>query len=244
MELKDTLFASPMERTADFEFGEQTAQVFDNMLSRSVPFYDEVQCMIVEIIASLVGEEPLIYDLGCSTGTTLLMLAMRLKDKNIRLVGIDSSLPMLKRAREKFEQAGRSSMVTWKQHDLNEPLITDPADVFIMNLTLQFVRPLYREQLVANLYDALKPGGCFILVEKVTVDNSFLNRAYIEMYYEFKRRKGYSDLEIAKKREALENVLIPYRVTEDLELLTRCGFINPDTFFRWYNFAGFIGIKQ
>lgn len=244
MDSRDTLFASPMERTADFDFGEQTAQVFDNMLSRSVPFYDEVQCMMVELISGLVGDEPLIYDLGCSTGTTMLMLAMRLKDKKPHLVGVDSSLPMLERAQEKFEQAGHSSVVIWKQHDLNEPLTTDPADVFIMNLTLQFVRPLYREQLVATLYRNLKPGGCFVLVEKVTVENSLLNRTYIDMYYEFKRRKGYSDLEISKKREALENILIPFRASEDLELLSRCGFVNPDTFFRWYNFAGFIGIKQ
>lgn len=244
MDFKDALFASPIEKTADFNFGEQTARVFDDMLSRSVPFYAEVQRMIVEIVANLVGEEPHVYDLGCSTGTTLLALATRLKDKNLRLVGVDSSLPMLERAQRKFDEAEHSSTVVWKQQDLNEPLISDPVDVFIMNLTLQFVRPLYREQLVANLYRNLKPGGCFILVEKVTADNSLLNRAYIEMYHEFKRRNGYSDLEISKKREALENVLIPYRVTEDLELLSRCGFINPDTFFRWYNFAGFIGIKQ
>ena len=244
MYLKDAIFASPMERVADFDFGEQTAQVFDDMLSRSVPFYDEVQCMIVEIVAGIVGEGPLIYDLGCSTGTTLLMLASRLKGKNPRLVGLDSSLPMLARARMKFEQSEHSSMVTWQHQDLNEPLITDPADVFVMNLTLQFVRPLYREQLVANLHDKLKPGGCLILVEKIVADSSLLNRIYTEMYYAFKKRKGYSDLEIAQKREALENVLIPYRVTENLEMLKRCGFTNPDTFFRWYNFAGFIGIKN
>jgi tRNA (cmo5U34)-methyltransferase len=244
MALKDTLFASPIERSTDFNFGEQTAQVFDDMLSRSVPFYDEVQRMIVEIIVNVVGERPLIYDLGCSTGTTLLLLATRLQNKNPRLVGVDSSMPMLERAQQRFDQTERSTMVIWEQRDLNDGLITDPADVFIMNLTLQFIRPLYREQLVANLYHNLKPGGCFILVEKVTADNPLLNRAYIELYYEFKRRNGYSELEIAGKREALENVLIPYRVNEDLELLNRCGFINPDTFFRWYNFAGFIGIKQ
>lgn len=244
MNPKDTIFASPLERAADFDFGEQTAQVFDDMLSRSVPFYDEVQCMIVEIIASLVGEEPVIYDLGCSTGTTLLMLAIRLAGKNPHLVGIDSSLPMLERARMKFEGTPHSSVVTWQHLDLNKVMMSDPADVFVMNLTLQFVRPLYREQLVSNLYDKLKPGGCLILVEKIMADSSLLNRIYTEMYYALKKRKGYSDLEIGQKREALENVLIPYRITENLELLNRCGFINPDTFFRWFNFAGFIGIKH
>lgn len=243
MDSKDSIFASPMERAGDFDFGERTAQVFDDMLSRSVPFYDEVQCMIVEIIATLVGQEPLIYDLGCSTGATLLLLASRLRERNPRLVGIDSSPSMLDRARMKFKGREFSRAVTWEQGDLNERLVFDRADAFILNLTLQFIRPLYREPLVASLHDKLKSGGCLILVEKVVADNSLLNRIYIEKYHAFKKRKGYSDLEIAQKRESLENVLIPYRIVENLELLRRCGFVNPDTFFRWYNFAGFIGIK-
>jgi len=244
MDSKDSIFDSPMERARDFDFGEQTAEVFDDMLSRSVPFYDEVQCMIVEIIATLVGDEPLIYDLGCSTGTTLLMLASRLREKQPRLVGVDSSPSMLSRGRAKFERSEFSPQVTWEQCDLNESLFSEPADAFIMNLTLQFIRPLQREPLVARLYDKLKSGGSLILVEKVVADDSLLNRIYIEKYHAFKKRKGYSDLEIAQKRESLENVLIPYRISENLELLRRCGFVSPDTFFRWYNFAGFIGIKR
>jgi len=242
--VRDLNFAAPMKKALDFDFGEQTTQVFDDMLVRSVPFYDEIQHMIAEIVANLVEEKPVVYDLGCSTGTTLLMLATRLKNKNPRLVGLDQSVPMLNHARKRAEQAGLTSMITWQQHDLNEPLITDPSDAFIMNLSLQFIRPLNRERLVSNLYHSLKPRGCLILVEKIIPEDSLLNRTYIELYYGFKRRNGYSDLEIAQKREALENILIPYRVNENLELLNRCGFKAPDTFFRWLNFAGFIGIKQ
>jgi len=242
--VKDSNFAAPMKKAVDFDFGEQTTQVFDDMLVRSVPFYDEVQRMITEIVANLVKEKPVIYDLGCSTGTTLLMLAIRLKNTNPRLVGLDLSVPMLNHAREKAEQTGFTDVITWQQHDLNDPLTSDPADAFIMNLSLQFIRPLNRERLVSSLYQNLKPGGCLILVEKIMPEDSLLNRTYIELYYAFKRRKGYSDLEIAQKREALENILVPYRVNENLELLNRCGFKSPDTFFRWLNFAGFIGIKR
>lgn len=242
--MKDSNFAAPMKKAVDFDFGEQTTQVFDDMLVRSVPFYDEVQRMITEIVANLVEEKPVIYDLGCSTGTTLLMLATRLKNKNPRLVGLDLSVPMLNHARKKAEQTDFADVITWQQHDLNDPLTSDPADAFIMNLSLQFIRPLNRERLVSSLYQNLKPGGCLILVEKIMPEDSLLNRTYIELYYAFKRGKGYSDLEIAQKREALENILVPYRVNENLELLNRCGFKSPDTFFRWLNFAGFIGIKR
>lgn len=243
MNKKDKMFAFPIERATDFDFGEETAKVFDDMVSRSVPFYDEVQYMIGEIIANIIDQQPLIYDLGCSTGTTMVMLANRLKNRNPRIVGVDSSISMIEIAKKKFEKLKLSNIAQWKHQDLNEQLSTDPVDVFIMNLTLQFIRPLYREQLVLNLYNNLKPSGCLILVEKVTSDNSFLNRAYIEMYHAFKKRNGYSDLEIAQKREGLENILIPYRVNENLELLERCGFVSTDIFFRWFNFAGFIAIK-
>jgi tRNA (cmo5U34)-methyltransferase len=243
METKDVIFASPMERVSDFEFGEDVAEVFDDMLSRSVPFYDEVQCMIVEIIAGLTGRERVVYDLGCSTGTTLLLLARNLGGGSQRLIGVDSSLPMLERAQQKFKRAGLSGAATWVQHDLNQPLAMEPADAVIMNLTLQFIRPLYREQLILNINDCLRRGGCFILVEKVLADNSLLNRTYIDLYHRFKKRKGYSEMEIAQKREALENILVPYRLTENLELLRRGGFAEPEIFFRWYNFAGFVGVK-
>ena len=66
------------------------------------------------------------------------------------------------------------------------------------------------------------------------------NRLFIQHYHEFKERNGYSRLEIAQKREALENVLIPYRVAENRELLARCGFGQFDVFFKWYNFCGMV----
>ena len=47
-----------------------------------------------------------------------------------------------------------------------------------------------------------------------------------------------------RKREALENVLVPYRVDENVELLKRCGFTTVDTCFRWLNWAAFVAIKQ
>ncbi len=112
-----------------------------------------------------------------------------------------------------------------------------------MVLTLQFVRPLYRERLIRSIYDGLTENGCLILVEKVLGENSTFNRLFIKHYYEMKRRNGYSELEIAQKREALENVLIPYRLEENKELLRRAGFRHVDVFFKWYNFCAIIAMK-
>ena len=110
-------------------------------------------------------------------------------------------------------------------------------------LTLQFVRPLYRQRVIRSIYDGLTEKGALILVEKVLGENSDFNRLFIQHYYEMKRRNGYSDLEIAQKREALENILVPYRLEENKELLLEQGFRHVDVFFKWYNFCGMIAMK-
>jgi tRNA (cmo5U34)-methyltransferase len=116
--------------------------------------------------------------------------------------------------------------------------------VTVLNLTLQFIRPLYRDNLIRNIVSGLNDNGCLILVEKVLSDDTLLNRTFIKFYYDMKRRNGYTETEIAKKREALENVLIPYRMAENTELLKRNGFAEVDTFFKWYNFCGILAVKQ
>merc|ERR1712023_610055 len=127
--------------------------------------------------------------------------------------------------------------------DLNDGIQIDNASVVVLNLTLQFVRPLNRESLLRSIIEGLNPGGVLILVEKVLGSDALLNRLWIKLYYDMKKRNGYSETEIAKKREALENVLIPYRPDENIKILARNGLDNVDMFFKWYNFAGFLGVK-
>jgi len=110
--------------------------------------------------------------------------------------------------------------------------------------TLQFVRPLGRDNLIRWIYDALVDDGVLIVTEKILTNNGNMNRLFIDYYYEFKRRNGYSDTEIARKREALENVLIPYRLEENVDLFRRNGFEMVETFFQWFNFAGFLCVKK
>ncbi len=112
-----------------------------------------------------------------------------------------------------------------------------------MTLTLQFIRPLYRQKLIAQIAQGMNDQGCLIMVEKVLSRHSLLNRLFIKYYYGFKQRSGYSQLEIAQKREALENVLVPYRTEEDMELVLSNGFSQCEVFFKWYNFCGMVAVK-
>ena len=240
----DRLFAEPRRRVDDFDFGEATASVFDDMLDRSVPFYAEIQRMAAELAADYAQDGSSIWDLGCSTATSFLAIDRALAaDMNVRFVGLDSSPEMLARARAKLTDAGFARPFDLRVADLDEDLAIDDASVVLLVLTLQFVRPLHREGLVRSVYDGLRPGGCLLLVEKVLGENSTFNRLFIEHYHEFKRRRGYSDLEIAQKREALENVLVPYRLEENRQLLHKVGFREVDVFFKWYNFCAMVAMK-
>jgi tRNA (cmo5U34)-methyltransferase len=241
---RDQIFAEPAERIADFDFGKRTAEVFDDMLGRSVPFYAEIQRMIGELAADYAADGTSIYDLGCSTGTTILQIAENVpRERNIRYVGIDSSPEMLEIARTKLADPGFDRPFDLECADLNAGVRIDGASVVLLVLTLQFIRPLYRQRLIRSIHDGLTENGALILVEKVLGENSEFNRLFIEHYYEMKRENGYSDLEIAQKREALENILVPYRLEENKELLREQGFKHVDIFFKWYNFCAIIATK-
>jgi len=239
---KDKLFDNA-DHVTDFDFDSKVAKVFDDMLIRSVPFYIEVQRMFVELAAHFVQKDTCVYDLGCSTGTTIISLMKLLKDRSIKFVAVDKSKPMLDKTKKNVYSLGDKKRLKLVERDLNDGINVEDASVVMINWTLQFVRPLYRDTLMKQIYNGLVKDGIVIISEKTLVRPSLLNRLYIDFYYNFKRRNGYSNMEIAQKREALENVLIPYRIEENVELLERNGFKCVDVFFRWYNFACFVGIK-
>lgn len=238
---KDEVFRKPKE-AEDFKFGNTVVQVFDDMVTRSVPFYLEMQRMMTELANDFAMPGTRVYDLGCSTGTTLNNLD-KVLPQEIEFIGVDNSEEMLAKCRTNFEASGITRKYELQYADLNQGIKIENASVVVMCLTLQFIRPLHREKLVEEIYRQLNDNGCLILIEKVLGEDSLFNRQFIKYYYDFKRRNNYNDMEIAQKREALENVLIPYKLMENHELLIRCGFRHVETFFKWYNFCGMIAVK-
>jgi tRNA (cmo5U34)-methyltransferase len=237
----DRVFAEP-QATTDFKFDSRTAGVFDDMVGRSVPFYDEIQRMTTELAADFAVPGTNLYDLGCATGTTLAALEP-VVDPRVRFVGIDNSAQMLDKARTKLEALPSRRERSLVVGDLHDELHIENASVVILTLTLQFVRPLHRERVIQSIANGMNPQGALILVEKLTENDTLFNRLFIKYYYDMKRRHGYSDLEISQKREALENVLIPYHLEENEALVRRCGFTKFQVWFRWYNFCGMIAVK-
>ncbi|MGL4855117.1 MAG: carboxy-S-adenosyl-L-methionine synthase CmoA [Lentisphaeria bacterium] len=239
----DNLFAREAS-IRKFEFNKQVVAVFDDMVSRSVPFYNELQDCFVRFGKTFAQSNSNIYDLGCSTCTTLAYVASEVSDETIKFIGMDNSESMLAKSSEKLEQVGLSERFELQTVDLEGDFVIENASVVYLNWTLQFVRPLHRDHLIKKIYNGLRAGGVLVISEKVVVSDSMINGMYIDYYHDYKRSQHYSDAEIARKREALENVLIPYRVDENIELLKRAGFENIDIFFKWFNWAGFLAVKR
>lgn len=239
----DQIFKEPKLKSTDFKFDTAVVKVFDDMVVRSVPFYLEMQRMIAEIASEYAESGTSLYDLGCSTGTTFLSLNTVL-DPSIQFIGVDESDEMLEKCRKNLTTAGITRPFDLFRTDLNKKVEIQNASVVVMCLTLQFVRPINRLRLLDSVCNQLNPGGCLILIEKVLGEDSGFNRQFIKYYYDFKRRNNYAEMEIARKREALENVLIPYKLSEDIQLLKDAGFNSYETFFRWYNFAGMVALKN
>jgi len=226
----------------DWIFDKEIVNIFDDMVSRSVPFYPGMQNIFADIASKFYQPNTTIYDLGCATGTTMLNILSKINDKDIKIVGIDSSEAMLKKAEEKLKKVtNRYKLV---KADLNEDIKFEKASIIMLNWTLQFVRPMNRDALIKNIYEALGKDGILVISEKVLAKNSNLNRLYIDLYYAFKKDRGYTEPEILKKREELENVLIPYQIEENIKLLQRNGFKNPDVFFKYMNFVGIVAVKE
>ncbi len=233
-------------RAEDFAFDERVAKVFDDMVSRSVPFYNEVQRIQSDLVMDFLPEDSgVVCDLGCSTGTTIEHLTKHQKcPESARFTGYDNSESMLDKARDKLSGQIASGKVSLITADLSYLPQLPACNVAILNWTLQFVRPIGREQLLKSVYEALKPGGILLLSEKILVNDPVLNRLYIDHYLQFKvSQSSYTDIENQRKREALENVLVPYRLDENYALLERAGFGRIGTYFQWFNFACLIAVK-
>jgi tRNA (cmo5U34)-methyltransferase len=237
--MQDKVFSKPIKK--QFEFDEEVAAVFDDMLERSVPFYKESLKLSKYFALQRANavEDATIYDLGCSTASLLIAISKAL-ETDAHLIGIDNSHAMLQRARKKIDAFG--AKVSVEYGDILE-YDYEAADVFIANYTLQFVRPLVREELVKKIASALKKEGVFIFSEKLISHHPKLNKELISCYYAFKKEQGYSEYEIMQKREALENVLVPYSEEENIAMAKNAGFSHCEVIFRWANFATFIAIK-
>lgn len=238
----DNIYASPLARMVDFRFDERVADVFPDMIQRSVPGYGTLITNIGIIAGHYAQNGTDCFDLGCSLGAVTLSMRQRIKADHCRIIAIDNSAAMIERAQRIITEDNNRVPVVLKQEDIAESSITN-ASVVAMNFTLQFIDPALRDDLIKKIYAALQPGGVLIISEKLAFADQNSQQIQQQLHLDFKRANGYSDLEISQKRSALEKVLIPETAAAHHQRLQQAGFNQTEQWFQCFNFASFIAIK-
>lgn len=225
----------------EWEFDDQVAQGFDDHVRKSVPLYEEIQQMVVEMSEWFVRDNTVVYDLGSSTGQTLRLLREKhRRKKNVKFIGIESSASMIEVARSKCT----AKNVRFIHRDVRDIDSFDQPDLVTSLYTIQFLPLKHRKSLLKKIHEELSSGGVFIIVEKVCAENPFLEDMWLELYWDFKKRQGLSDRMILQKSRSLRGVLFPQTLSRNIDLLKSAGFSDIDVFVKWYNFAGIIAFKH
>lgn len=213
------------------------------MLERSIPHYSELQTMISGFVNKFYIKDTFIYDLGCSTGNTYFNLVNDVGFA-FNYVGIDNSDSMIQEFKKKLVPEPQDHILELVVHDLNKLIELKSSSVIILNLTLQFLDFKQRHLLLKNCFEKLVDGGVLLLIEKIKMPSDSFESLFTDIYYDFKEKNGYSREEINNKRKSLTTVLKPCTFKENEKLLSDAGFQTIESFFRWFNFAGFIAQKE
>ncbi|MFM7038928.1 MAG: carboxy-S-adenosyl-L-methionine synthase CmoA [Planctomycetaceae bacterium] len=239
---KDTLFAAPLSRIADFEFDDDVVRVFPDMISRSVPGYSSILAVIEQLAGRCVQPDTHVWDLGCSLGAATRLIRRR-SPPSATVHAVDSSDAMINRLQSLIRD-------TWEPGCPVEVHLADirslqihSASFVVLNLTLQFIPPSDREQLLTDIASGMLPGGTLLLAEKLCFDDPASQLLLTDLHHDFKRAHGYTELEIAQKRTSIENRLIPETLDTHIQRLRRAGFRSVVPWFQCFNFASVLAIR-
>lgn len=239
---KDTIFSTPIANIGDFTFDENVAEVFPDMIQRSIPGYSNILTAIGMLAERFVTADSLVYDLGCSRGAATLAARRNIHQPNVKIIGVDNSQPMVERCRQHINAYQSAIPVEILCDDIRQMEIKN-ASMVILNFTLQFLPPEDRAAFLAKIYQGLNPNGLLVLSEKFRFADDKMDQVLIDLHHQFKRANGYSELEVSQKRAALENVMRIDTVETHKVRLKNVGFSHVELWFQCFNFGSMIAIK-
>ncbi len=240
MSKSDNIYATPHSDLQRFAFDEQVVEVFPDMIQRSVPGYATIIAMTGVMAGRYAKDGSRCYDLGCSLGASSLAIARHTAGHGIQLIGVDNSPAMIERCHDFCQQSNVD--IELRCEGIQDTELSQ-ASVAVLNFTLQFIPEAERPALCQRIYNAMLPGGILILSEKIRFADAHLQELNTELHHSFKRANGYSEMEVAQKRSALENVLIPETLGQHQQRLKDCGFSSVDVWFQCFNFASMVAVK-
>ncbi|MDU6411433.1 MAG: carboxy-S-adenosyl-L-methionine synthase CmoA [Yersiniaceae bacterium] len=239
---RDTLFSAPIAKLGDWTFDERVAEVFPDMIQRSVPGYSNIISMIGMLAGRFVRPGSQVYDLGCSLGAATLSMRRNIEVPGCRIIAVDNSPAMVERCRRHIDAFRAETPVEVIEADIRDVPIEN-ASLVVLNFTLQFLKPDDRQQLLDTICRGLRPGGALVLSEKFSFEDGDIGELLFNMHHDFKRANGYSELEISQKRSMLEDVMLTDSVETHKARLHQAGFDHVETWFQCFNFGSLLALK-
>ena len=239
---KDRIYASKQNEVDDFVFDENVADVFEDMIKRSVPGYIALNQMLPVIANLFLQQNTHVYDLGCSLGEASISIAKSSIYKNIQIYAVDNSDAMVKHLQTRLAKQDLDAMIKVILSDITNIDIKN-ASFVILNYTLQFIQRSKRNELVKKIFSGLNSGGALLLSEKITYQDEEEDKLMQRLHENYKRLNDYSELEISQKREALENVLIRDTHEQHIDRLHHAGFSDVSVLIKYLNFITYLAIK-
>lgn len=238
----DLIYSSPKAQVKDFTFDAQVVEVFPDMISRSVPGYNTIIDTIGRLSQRFVQPNTTIYDLGCSLGAATLAMRKGIEAKHCKIIAVDNSSAMVERCKMHIKAFKGETPVEVIEGNIQDIAIEN-ASMVVLNFTLQFIDKTERQDLINKIANGIKPGGILVISEKISHSDSVIDEHLIELHHNFKRANGYSELEVAQKRTALENVMRTDSIEQHIERLTKAGFNHVSPWFQCFNFISYLAIK-
>ena len=225
----------------NWKFDEQVAKSFHSHVRKSIPLYDNIQGMVVELSEWFVRDGSVLYDIGSSDGETIKLLSDKHSQKTgVQFTGLDTSSAMV-------EEAGRridGENIRFIHQGVNAFSGISDAAYITSLFTLHFLPLKDRLNVLRKIHSGLEDGGAFVFVEKIRAEDSFFEDIWTELYWDYKKRQGLSDDMILQKARSLRGILQPLSLSQNLAILKSVGFTQIDVFFKWYNYSGIIAVKS
>lgn len=219
-----------------FEFNKEVTQCFDDMLSRSIPNYEDMRNLVYKVGRNYINKDSTIIDIGSSLGRGYQLFA----EQGIKVISCDISEPMIEYQKKLF---GSLENVDIRLCDICKDFPEEKADIVLSVLVLQFIPIENRQRAIRNIYNSLNKGGAAIIVEKIIGSTNEIDDILVREYYDTKANNGYSKEQIDAKRSALEFKMQPLTEEANKDMLYNNGFSKVETFWRYLNFLGFIAVK-
>jgi tRNA (cmo5U34)-methyltransferase len=203
----------------DFSFAAH-APDFDQHIRDSIRGLDHLRSDCVAYSRYFVQSGTTVVDIGCSTG----MLLRRTRDANepsrpfVEYVGID-----MKPEYDVHWRELRTNNVRFEVRDARSFTFEDASLVY-SSFTMQFIQERDRVSLLQRIHDGLVEGGALIIAEKVFANDAWSHDMMRSVYYDHKRRSGFSAEQIHDKERSLRGQMNLWDEARWEDALSEAGF--------------------